>query len=153
MRFLRWLLFGGWLPNAIVADLVLTAVRIFTGLAMALAHGLGKVTAPTEEIAERAARLSFPMPTLFGWAAALSEFVGGLLLALGLLTRLSAFFILCTMTVAVYSHVVVREDPFRGYELALLFWFLCLQFLFIGSGRFGIDRFLRSDARPRVHHD
>lgn len=137
-------LVGGHLPATMLFDLTLTVVRIFTGLAMALAHGWGKVI-HVERIPERALNVGFPellaMP--MGWAAALSEFAGGLLLAMGLLTRPAAFFILCTMTVATYSHIVVRGDPFTGYEKALLFWFLAFQFVLVGSGRFSMDYLLR----------
>lgn len=136
------------MPESVRADAVLTAVRVFTGLAMALAHGWGKVFGDPADNVARAARLGFPLPEVFGWAAAISEFAGGLLLAIGLFTRPAALFILCTMVVATYSHAVVRGDPFSAmeggsYELACVFGVLCLQYLVIGSGRFGVDRLVR----------
>jgi putative oxidoreductase len=74
---------------------------------------------------------------LFAWSAAAAETVGGLLLAIGLLTRPSAFFIICTMTVAVvFQHA---NDPFTGKERALLFGAIALCFLFTGAGRWSID--------------
>lgn len=147
MQIWRSLLLGGWMPERIGADAAFTAVRVCTGLAMALGHGWGKVSGPAEQVVNRAANLGFPLPELFGWGAALSEFAGGLLLAAGLLTRPAAFFILCTMTVAIFSHWHVRGDPFTGpdgsYERASLFWLICLQFIVLGSGRLGLDRVLR----------
>ena len=40
-------------------------------------------------------------PTFFGWAAILSEFVGGILLAVGLLTRPAAAFSFATLAALV----------------------------------------------------
>src|SRR5688500_450202 len=46
----------------------------------------------------------FMRPAWLWWAmAALSEFVGGILIVLGLFTRVGAFFVLCTMITAVFS--------------------------------------------------
>ncbi|MEX0654755.1 MAG: DoxX family protein [Phycisphaeraceae bacterium] len=141
MRMLRLLLFAGWTPSRLLPDVGITLLRIFTGLAMALAHGWDKMNQPTEALVARAEGVGFPFPTVFGYAAALSEFVGGLLLATGLLTRLSAFFIACTMAVAAFIHHA--EDPFGDKERALLFLFICVQFIFLGGGRFSVDHFLR----------
>jgi putative oxidoreductase len=90
--------------------------------------------------------MGFPLPALFAWAAALSESLGGLLLAVGLLTRPAAFFILVTMFVAAF----IRQagDPFLERELALLYGAVAIQFLLVGSGRFGLDAFFRSRALP-----
>ena len=49
---------------------------------MAFGHGLGKIQDPSGVI-KFATNAGFPMPTLFGWAAAVSEFFLGLTLALG----------------------------------------------------------------------
>lgn len=143
MKTIRGLMLGGLTPPGVLGDAMLTAVRIAMGLSLALAHGWGKIMGPSGIIGQ-AESLGFPLPELAGWAAALSEFAGGLLLAVGLLTRPAAFFILCTMSVAIYSHVMVREDPFAGgWELAFIYWMLALQFLVFGSGRFGVDKLLR----------
>lgn len=143
MKLIRSILLGGTVPSFLAADVVLTAVRIFTGLALALAHGWGKVRDP-EGIIGMTGQMGVPFETLFGWAAALTEFVGGLLLAAGLLTRAAAFFIFINMTVAWLGwHWLHADDKFGDMELALLFWFIALQFVVIGSGRFGVDRFLR----------
>ena len=67
-----------------LADAGLLLLRVFAGLSLAGAHGWSKVTNPSG-IIKGAGDLGFPAPALFGWAAALSEFLGGLLLAIGLL--------------------------------------------------------------------
>jgi putative oxidoreductase len=127
-----------------VADLGLLFLRVFAGLSLTLAHGVGKLP-PSEGFIAGAAEMGFPLPVLFAWAAALSKSLGGFLLALGLLTRPAAFFIVVTMSVAAF----VRQagDPFGDLELPLLYGFVALQFLFTGSGRFGLDALLRPRNR------
>lgn len=74
------------------ADLGLFIVRAFAGIAMALGHGWGKLVheghfGPTPEFIGSVENLGLPMPVVFAWGAALSELVGGVLIAIGLLTR------------------------------------------------------------------
>ncbi|MEX0654754.1 MAG: DoxX family protein [Phycisphaeraceae bacterium] len=143
MPYLRWLLFGGWMPGSVPAELILTAVRVFTGLSLALAHGLDKVRNP-ETIIGMAETMGAPLPTAAGWLSALAEFVGGILLALGLLTRPAALLICGNMVVAgVGWHVIHRGDPYGTMEPAFLFLALAALYLVLGSGRLGVDRFLR----------
>lgn len=120
-------------------DLGLLVLRVFAGLGLALAHGLGKIP-PSERFISGVIEMGFPLPGVFAWAAGLSEFVGGILLAIGLLTRPAAFFVLVTMFVAAF----IRQagDPFGERELALLYGAVAVLFLFAGSGRFGLDALL-----------
>lgn len=137
---LKKILFGGESGLSPWADAGLALLRIFAGIAMALGHGLGKVP-PSEKFIENTANLGFPLPALFAWAAALSEFAGGIGLALGLLTRVSSFFIVCTMLVAVLG--VHLNDPFAKQELGLLYLFIALAFMLKGAGNWSVDAFLR----------
>jgi putative oxidoreductase len=65
----------------------------------------------------------FMKPAWLWWAAAaLSEFVGGIMIVLGLFTRVGAFLVACTMVVAIFG---VHWPAFFGakgieYPLALL---------------------------------
>jgi putative oxidoreductase len=125
-------------PRAL--DLGLLVVRLAFGLTLAFGHGLGKVAALGEFTGKIASR-GMPLPWLLGPAAALSEFVGGILIAIGLLTRPSAFFALVTMSVAAFH--VHAADPFAKKELALLYGAAFLAVLIAGPGRFSLDaRFL-----------
>ncbi|TVR01715.1 MAG: DoxX family protein [Deltaproteobacteria bacterium] len=141
---LRTALLGGSAPGTPAADAALTSLRVAAGLAMAFAHGLGKVP-PSEGFIGAVGGMGFPAPVLFAWLAGLAEVVGGLLLAVGLMTRPAAFSILITMVVAFF--IRHGDDPFRQKELAFLFMFISLAFVFLGSGRFGLDRFLRKSAK------
>src|SRR6185436_5271861 len=96
---LKQLLFGGESGLSFMANAGLALLRIFAGVALMFGHGAGKVP-PSEKFIESTANLGFPVPAFFAWAAGLSEFAGGALLALGLFTRISSFFIACTMLTA-----------------------------------------------------
>ena len=142
---LKGLLFGGDTSVSVLSDVVLTVFRIFIGLAMAFAHGLGKVP-PSEGFIGKVSSMGFPMPTIFAWGAGLSELVGGVLLAIGLCSRISAFFLAVTLGVAAFmAHAddIFGDGSFGGAEKALLFFFGYLILVVMGSGRIGVDAFLR----------
>ncbi|MDO6472347.1 DoxX family membrane protein [Maribacter sp. 1_MG-2023] len=76
------------------------------------------------------------MPELFAWSAGLTEALGGILLILGLNTRMTAFFI----TVTMFTTIVCR--PWDGsWNIMPTFIFFCLGLFFMGfgSGKFGLD--------------
>lgn len=126
--------------SSLFREVSITALRVFAGLAMAFSHGLGKLP-PSEQLIGGVSGLGFPMPEVFAWAAALSEFAGGLMLATGLLTRVGAFFMAFTMAVAAFG--VHSADPFGKAEMAFLYFAIAGVFFVRGSGRFSFDRFLQ----------
>ncbi|MBU6365102.1 MAG: DoxX family protein, partial [Gemmatimonadetes bacterium] len=99
-------------------------------------HGMGKLPV-SDKFVEGVGSMGFPVPVVFAWAAALSESVGGILLALGWFTRPAAAMIVATMTTA----VVLRHagDPFGNRELPLLFGTVALMFLLAGPGKYSVD--------------
>ena len=143
---LRSFLFGTG-DTSRATDLGLLVLRLGIGLPLALAHGLGKVP-PSAGFIDGTAEMGFPLPALFAWAAALSEFLGGLLIAVGLATRPAAFFVACTMGVAAF----VRHggDSFGDKEKAILFLVGALALLLAGAGRYAVDAWIarRPLARP-----
>ncbi len=137
---IRKLLSGGAEINSAFVNVGLTLLRMFAGLAISLGHGIAKIP-PSEGFIEGVSNLGFPMAGFFAWAVACSEFFGGLLLAAGLMTRPAAFFILIAMSVA--AGLWHAADPFGVKEKALLYGFIALTFVLIGSGRYGLDALLR----------
>jgi len=132
-------LFGGAGGGSPLADLGLLALRLLAGLGLAFGHGLGKMP-PSERFVSGVAGMGFPAPDVFAWAAALSEMVGGLLVAAGLLTRPSAFFVTITMLVAAF----LREGPtFGDKEKALLYAGVALLLMLSGPGRYSLDAMIR----------
>jgi putative oxidoreductase len=76
-------------------------------------------------------------------AAAFSEFVGSLLVFLGLLTRVGAFLIACTMLTAISGvHWPRFFAENRGFEYPLSLIAICLALLIAGGGRASVDRAL-----------
>ncbi len=133
-------LFFGSIENSNSADLTLTALRVFAGLSLMLVHGSGKMPV-SDGFVEHIGSLGFPMPLFFAWAAALSEYIGALLLALGLLTRPAALMVAVTMFVAAF--VNHSGDSFAVAEKAYLYFSITLLFAILGSGKFGIDSIIR----------
>ncbi len=132
--------FFGSIENEGPADLTLAVFRVFIGLVLMLVHGTGKIPV-SEGFINHIDSLGFPMPAFFAWAAALSEYVGALLLALGLLTRPAAFMVASTMFVAAF--VNHGDDPFAVAEKAYLYFAIALVFAVLGSGKYGIDSIIR----------
>lgn len=141
--FLMWmkeLLFGGPGGATKLADAGLLILRVFTGLSMAIAHGLGKVKNPSQIIGG-VRKMELPVPELLGYAAIGAEFLGALFIAIGLFCRPAAAALACTMAVAAF--VAHGSDPYGKKELALLYLVISLTLLFTGAGRFSIDRLIR----------
>jgi putative oxidoreductase len=116
----------------------LLAVRVVAGLAF-MFHGWPKIHNPFGWMGPDA-----PMPGIFQALAALSEFGGGLAWVLGALTPLGSFGLLCTMTVATWTHAVVRGDPFvstggAAYEPALVYFTIALLMILAGPGSLSVD--------------
>ncbi len=119
---------------------LLSLLRIMTGL-LILQHGTGKY-------------LNFPVgpmnnasPLTAGGAAGLFELLGGLLLVLGLYTRLAAFVLSGTMAVAYfYAHAPRGFFPILNQgELPALYCFVLLYLAAAGGGQWSLDRVLRRD--------
>ena len=93
---------------------------------------------------------SFMRPAWF-WlaAAAFSEFVGGILIVLGLLTRVGAFFIACVMLTAIIG-VHLPGGFFgsnRGYEYPMSLLAMAIALLIAGGGQASVDRALTGGRR------
>ena len=134
-------------------EIALLVLRVSLGLYIALGHGLGKLP-PSEQFIGMTEGLGFTAaPTFFAWAAALTEFAGGLLLALGLLTRPTALGLVFNMGVAAYvahgpdPYVAKPGDPSK--EAAMLYLIPFLAFAVIGAGRTGLDTVLRRALTTR----
>jgi putative oxidoreductase len=82
-------------------------------------------------------------------AAALSELVGGLLVGIGFLTRVGAFFIGCTMLTAVVG-VHLPGGFFganRGYEYPMSLLAMAIALVISGGGQASVDRALTGGRR------
>jgi putative oxidoreductase len=81
------------------------------------------------------------IPYWLGYVSALTEFLGGILLILGLLTRLMAFFVTVNMLVAILF--VNRHHGYASSEYSLALFAIALMLLFYGAGSLALDRRFR----------
>ena len=92
---------------------------------------------------------SFPAPFPFmrpsaAWmgAAAFAELIGGVLVLLGLFTRLGAFLITCVMLTAIFGVLWPKFFAPQGMELAVAFLGMALALLIMGGGQASVDRMI-----------
>ncbi len=117
-----------------LAPYVLSILRIVVAL-LFLEHGLSKFFGYPSATA--------PRPELFDmeWFAASIEFAGGVLVTLGLFTRLAAFIMSGEMAVGYF--LVHAPQGFYPYlnqgELAIMYCFVFLYLVFAGAGPWSLD--------------
>jgi putative oxidoreductase len=137
---------------------LLLAIRLYWGWQFATdgwgkLHNLNRVGLYFET-------LNLPMPHQTALFVSLLEFVGGILLAVGLGTRLIALLLFVNMTVAFWTAekdaflaVVSNPDKFQGAD-AYNYWFAALLIMVLGPGLFAVDTplALRFSGSARVAH-
>jgi putative oxidoreductase len=120
----------------------LLVMRLGIGLAFIL-HGAPKMFGGPDvwtQLGANVAPLGVTfMPTLWGFLAAFAEFAGGILFILGFLFRPAALLLLCTMIVATFTVYKGGQD-FNTYSHPLKMAFVFFGLLFIGPGRFSLDK-------------
>jgi putative oxidoreductase len=124
------------------ADPVYCLMRLIVGLLFA-AHGAQKLLGWFPKPGQEASGIDFQT----GLAGGI-ELIGGLLIAVGLLTRVSAFLSSGLMAVAYFKvHVFVVAKTteaklfpiLNGGELAVLYCFIFFFIFFYGPGRLSLD--------------
>ncbi len=129
-----------------IQSLALLLLRLVVGVAM-MYHGSGKIQNPFAWMGPDGP------PAILQAMAALSEFGGGLALILGLVTPLAMLGLACTMAVATHMHAIKRGDPFvsmtggPAFELALVFFSIAVVFIFVGPGKFSLDRIIFGEKK------
>lgn len=123
--------------GALFLRLVLGAAMIFHGYSKVVPASLhGSAVAPMEHYSGFVASLG--VPRWLGYISALTEFVGGILVIIGLLTRFAAFLIAINMAFAIA--LVTRHHGYTGSEYPLALLVIALMLLFYGSGMLALDR-------------
>jgi putative oxidoreductase len=143
-------------------DIAALLLRVAAGLIF-LPHGWSKIAGEGGAAAFAAdIATNYGLPSFLGYLAAYSEVIGSVLLIAGLLTRMDAFLLGCTMFVAAF--IVQLPDALfevppdaikvfvaiRGIELPLALLAICVALLLTGGGRFSLDAVLRIEERLRL---
>jgi putative oxidoreductase len=123
-----------------LANLGLLVLRAGVGVPVAWLHGLEKVQRFSDKVA------SFPDPLGMGSRYSLvlalaAEFVGGILLTLGLAGRAAA--LLLTLHMGVVLFVVDASLPWKAREVVMLYFAASLALLLVGGGRWSLDAVVR----------
>lgn len=94
-------------------------------------------------------------PGWMGYLAAYTEFLGGIAIIIGLLTRVASLGIVSTMVVAIWKvhgvhgfflNGLCLPDKGQGYEYALTLLCMALCLVFTGAGKISIDGFIRGGS-------
>jgi putative oxidoreductase len=129
-------------------DAALLILRLWLGLVGVL-HGSQKLFGAfggtgIPNFAESLGKMNVPAPTAAAYAAALSEFLGGLLVGLGILPRLAAIPFLFTMVVAwATAHHFKFFGQSGGGEYPLTLAVALLVVVIAGPGRYTLSSCLR----------
>ena len=132
----------------------LLAVRVYWGWQLSQ-NGWGKLH-NLPHVTEFFASLGLPAPGFTAAFVSTFEFVGGILLAVGLLSRIAALGIFIDMTTAYWtadreSFLALVSNPGKFTSAdPFIFWFVALLILIVGPGKLSLDtllrRMLRKDA-------
>jgi putative oxidoreductase len=158
MGALNKFLFGGPGTATSIGDVGLLITRIGFGAYIAL-HGYAKLVHDDgiyimPKFVEGVQAMHLPAPMLFAWMATLTELVGGVLIAVGFITRPVAAALLFNMFVA--TVMATKDAPFfdpaggKSKEFPMLYLMYFFLLLLIGSGRLAVEALLRKSDRVQL---
>ncbi len=125
-------------------DLALLLVRVGLGVVFAL-HGWQKVNAMEGTIAFFG---TLGLPAFIAYAVAYIEFIGGLLLIIGLFTKVAAILLAVVMIGAIVK-VKFAKGFLGGYEFDFMLLMASLAIAVSSSGAYSIDRLWKKED-PRI---
>ena len=126
--------------------LAVLILRLFLGFSFMM-HGSQKLLGAfggggVAGVAGMLSKLGLEPSQILAWVLSITEFVGGVCVVLGFLTRFWAAGLVIDMAVAIFK--VHRANGFfaskNGFELPLAFGVMALVILLTGSGSLSVDR-------------
>lgn len=126
-----------------LAGLSWLALRAIAGIALAV-HGWPKIQDPFRNVG-MVESLGFVPGVLWSPLLAGTEFIGGILLAIGFLTRPAAVGATIVLLVTVYFHWVTQNQGFAGAEKSVLWATMTFFFAIHGGGPLSVDRAMRKE--------
>jgi putative oxidoreductase len=137
-------------PQTRAEDVAVTALRAVAGVIMAVHGAMKLMDIPGTE--QQLTQLGIPYPHYAVYLAIAGEFLGGLGLLLGFLTRIAAFGPLSSMAVAIgyvhFGHGLLAKNG--GWEYPLLLGLVSLFFVTHGAGPFSVDALFKR-RHERAH--
>lgn len=144
-KSIRQFLFGTLLNDNKAANIGWLLFRLHIGLSMAIHAGLPKmkdIAAPgwfNEQVAELG--FTFPSPAFWATTASWGEFVGGICIAMGLLTRFNAMQL--TFQFFVVSFLWYdKPEPITGMYFQNTLFMAFVLITFFGGGRYSLDKLI-----------
>jgi putative oxidoreductase len=140
----------GLSPLSRLAELAPLAVRLIVGVVMA-AHGWQKLVGGPANFGQGLAQMGVPLPGLMAYVVTFVELVGGVLLVVGLFSRLAALLLTIDLVTAIVlvkvnlGLIVPSDRPGVGAELDLALIAGFLAILLAGPGRLSLDHALGID--------
>ncbi len=121
-------------------------LRFFVGLAFCTVFEKlfprDGIWGPQDWFIQDVADMGFPFPLFFAWGAVLIEFVGGILLMLGLFTRPAA--LLNAIVTFVAAFVYHQGDIVKPGLTAFFFMIMCISILLNGAGKYSLDYWIHN---------
>jgi putative oxidoreductase len=124
------------------SDIGLLIIRLGLGI-MFIMHGYPKLTGGPEKWEKLGGAMGNVgvnfLPVFWGFLAAITEAVGGLLFALGLFFRPTAFALAFTMLIATLVHLS-GGDGVMGASHSIEVGIVFFGFILVGPGKYSIDK-------------
>ena len=138
--------------NGFIPNLIFLVPRVLMGFFLAFYYAPNKFGTPwtpdamnlslfevSEDFVKHIAYQGYPfdkMALLFAWSIGFMEAVGGLLLIVGLNTRVTSFFVFLTMSMSIF---VRKWDG--SWDILPVFLFFCISMFYMGfgAGKYSLD--------------
>ncbi|MCX8028445.1 MAG: DoxX family protein [Brevinematales bacterium] len=129
-----------------MTDIGILVIRVFSGVLMVLLHGWTKMVGifyllngKEWKFVDTVANIGFPLPVLFAILVGLIEFLGGIMVTVGLFTKISSILLSLVMLIATYHNIRIGAP----FELSLLYLGIFITLSLTSAGRFSLDNYIR----------
>lgn len=127
-------------PSQLQVSVALTVLRVILGITFIMHGGQKLFVYGLEGVSGGFAGMGIPFPAVVGPIVALTEFLGGAALLVGLMTRVAAVGIALVMVGAIFTaHIKAGFFAPGGYEFPLMLLATSIALVFTGAGPLSLD--------------